>query len=510
MTKTIANWIVTYPYEWGSPIVEPPTQKQLRVNALDPTLVTKVWLHYLTLITDDVFLILTKIAPGTTLYVQDHDNHATFLELRITGAAVDKGAYLEWPVEYVAHGGTVVGNNQDILCAFFGAGPAGSATVPKNLALGIIASVESENSFTLQPGHTDRFSLPPFTATVWPAGSLPDPTNAEIVRVNALAADSFTDVTRQVEETALRNILPGDVIAETLTEGLISTFVAGLPGADGAPGAPGADGADGAPGVPGADGADGAPGPPGPAGADGAGGDPSTIVLTGTLAARPAPGTPGRIYLPTDGNALYRDGGSVWAAHAPLYPITDPALVSWAWVNQGPAVLSGEGGGITIKTDEALGLGESLRCRVTALPTRPFTIIAGVRLGASPASYSSAGILLRESSSGKLVVLRVYGSNDFRWTPSYARFDSPTLITGSYFEGAPGPPEFPLFLCFRDDGTHRWAGFSHDGVNVVIFGKTYNSDFLWADQAGFFIGGPQGDQSGGCFIRLLSWRVTNP
>ncbi|HKE77415.1 MAG TPA: hypothetical protein VKB57_27595 [Acidimicrobiales bacterium] len=41
--------------------------------------------------------------------------------------------------------------------------------------------------------------------------------------------------------------------------------------------------------------------------------DPNTAVdYQGTLAARPAPGTPGRYYFATDNGVLYRDTGTAW------------------------------------------------------------------------------------------------------------------------------------------------------------------------------------------------------
>lgn len=65
-------------------------------------------------------------------------------------------------------------------------------------------------------GHGTRFPAVPFNATVWASGALPDPTNAEIVRVTAISTDTLT-ITRAQEGTSARSIVAGDLIAATIT-----------------------------------------------------------------------------------------------------------------------------------------------------------------------------------------------------------------------------------------------------------------------------------------------------
>jgi microcystin-dependent protein len=61
-----------------------------------------------------------------------------------------------------------------------------------------------------------NFPAAPFNATVWPAGAQPTVSNAEIVRVTAVATDTFT-ITRQTESSANRAIVVGDQIAAGIT-----------------------------------------------------------------------------------------------------------------------------------------------------------------------------------------------------------------------------------------------------------------------------------------------------
>src|ERR1700736_4132634 len=72
-------------------------------------------------------------------------------------------------------------------------------------------------------------------------------------------------------------------------------------------------------------------------------------VTKDVFANRPAAGTAGRIFLPTDGIELDYDNGSVWTAFGPIYPITPPGLISgWTWVNQGGATATQVGGAINL------------------------------------------------------------------------------------------------------------------------------------------------------------------
>lgn len=90
----------------------------------------------------------------------------------------------------------------------------------KNFAIGAVATAPvpaaSGTSLVLTAGHGARFPATPFEATVWPASAMPDPSNAEIVTVTAIAADTLT-ITRQSQSTSARTIVAGDLLAATVT-----------------------------------------------------------------------------------------------------------------------------------------------------------------------------------------------------------------------------------------------------------------------------------------------------
>jgi hypothetical protein len=95
-------------------------------------------------------------------------------------------------------------------------------------------------SLVVTAGQGALFPATPFNCTVWPAGVLPISTNAEIIRVTAIAGDTFTIVRAQEGSTAVA-IAAGYQIANTITvkclddiENSVSafraTFSAGLSG----------------------------------------------------------------------------------------------------------------------------------------------------------------------------------------------------------------------------------------------------------------------------------------
>lgn len=90
----------------------------------------------------------------------------------------------------------------------------------KNFAVSTVATAPvpaaSGTSLVVAAAQGARFPAIPFNATIWPASTQPDPTNAEIVRVTAISTDTFT-ITRAQESSSARSIVAGDQIAATVT-----------------------------------------------------------------------------------------------------------------------------------------------------------------------------------------------------------------------------------------------------------------------------------------------------
>lgn len=90
----------------------------------------------------------------------------------------------------------------------------------KNFAYSLVATAPSPassgTSLVVTAGDGALFPAVPFNATIWPTGSQPTSTNAEIVRVTNIATDTFT-ITRTQESTSARTVVVGDQIAATIT-----------------------------------------------------------------------------------------------------------------------------------------------------------------------------------------------------------------------------------------------------------------------------------------------------
>lgn len=94
-----------------------------------------------------------------------------------------------------------------------------------NFAISAVATAPSPansgTSLIVTAGHGTRFPTAPFNAVVWPSGSSPDPSNAEIVRVTARSTDTLT-ITRAQESSSARTIVVGDQIAAGITRKTVS------------------------------------------------------------------------------------------------------------------------------------------------------------------------------------------------------------------------------------------------------------------------------------------------
>jgi Chaperone of endosialidase len=104
-----------YGYTFSSTLTEPPPDQSVRFNAAHPyTAVTKLWVDYHNSNSEDLYYGWIRVDVGSTVLVQDKDNHTQYAEFTTTGAPVDRGAYVELAVTWKSNG-TALTNNQDCL-----------------------------------------------------------------------------------------------------------------------------------------------------------------------------------------------------------------------------------------------------------------------------------------------------------------------------------------------------------------------------------------------------------
>lgn len=98
-----------------------------------------------------------------------------------------------------------------------------------NFAYSTVATAPSPatsgTSLVVTAGQGALFPAAPFNAVIWPTGAQPLSTNAEVVRVTAIATDTFT-ITRTQEGSSARTVVVGDQIAANITAKVLTDIEA--------------------------------------------------------------------------------------------------------------------------------------------------------------------------------------------------------------------------------------------------------------------------------------------
>lgn len=214
-----------------------------------------------------------------------------------------------------------------------------------------------------------------------------------------------------------------------------------------------------------------------------AGGD---STLTGTDAAKSA-SQDGNLYFPNNGFQIYRDTGAAFAGWGPAYPFTAPVDGDFAWINQGSASVVTTNGGIALLGVATAGA-TNLRIRKKAAPSTPYTITLGFNPNVYPGDFTGCGLLFRQSSDGKVACVRmVHVAANAGFNIHTTKFTDASNFSADYN----GPLRWPighfLFLQISDDGTNRISRVSNDGVNFVQVHSVGRTDFLTANEVGFFV-----------------------
>ena len=240
----------------------------------------------------------------------------------------------------------------------------------------------------------------------------------------------------------------------------------------------------------------------------GAGADPAYALrnVTSTGAAGSEPGSPqaGDLYLPSGGFSVGRYSGSAWEQWGPVFKFADPTTQSFSWVNQSGASETTVGKSLVL-TDTTAG---GLRCRVKTAPSTPYTITAAFLAQLYPVAFPACGLLFRESSSGKLhtwCVEYTTSSSVNYWGAKNNKFTDASTFSASYTADVPIPTGHGgsvFWLRIADNGTNRIVSYSANGVTWTQRHSIGRTDFLTANQVGFFI---VTSASGPSSMTLLSW-----
>jgi hypothetical protein len=202
-----------------------------------------------------------------------------------------------------------------------------------------------------------------------------------------------------------------------------------------------------------------------------------------------ASGVPGFFTLPSGGGAE-----SPW---------TPPLASDFSWVNQGGSVVADDDDdGMYIDNEPETFY--NWRCLVKSVPPAPYSVTVGMIVNSLPVNYVAAGLVLRESSSGKLITLGPFHDQvvyiaGFRWS-------SPTAYSGSYLFSTMGRNFDKIFLRISDDETNRIFAFSNDGRNFIQVYSVSRTNFIDPDQIGVsLLSGQTGYKVG---LKIFHWAQT--
>lgn len=151
-------------YSFSALQVAPPGTNQIRFDAGYPyTAVTTVWMAIVSADGQDVYRGLLIVPTGSTLLVQDKNDHTQYAIFTTTGAPVDHTTYVEFPVVHQAHGSSI-GGGQLVLVQNTGA-PAGAASLTTQQKTRAITVVFGTGSAVITAGLKTYVSCP-YTGTI--------------------------------------------------------------------------------------------------------------------------------------------------------------------------------------------------------------------------------------------------------------------------------------------------------------------------------------------------------
>lgn len=137
----------------------------------------------------------------------------------------------------------------------------------------------------------------------------------------------------------------------------------------------------------------------------------------GSLASRPSASSVGSgyVYYVANSPFYYVSDGTNWKSYFKGLSVSEPNVGSFGWVNQGAASVDVTKGGILLAS--SADAANSFKIYKKAAPATPYTWTVRFSPALTASNFESVGLVLRESSTGKLYVFIVAynltGSNGF-------------------------------------------------------------------------------------------------
>jgi hypothetical protein len=168
--------------------------------------------------------------------------------------------------------------------------------------------------------------------------------------------------------------------------------------------------------------------------------------------------------------------------------MTPPASTAFAWINQGDATVTDITGACVLYGPANASINH--RILKKAVPARPYTITACWRIsGKLWNNYCVAGLCWRQSSDGKLITARLGGSGTT--TIDVGKNSGPTNDITRYVGPSTWLSGYLMWMRIHEDadgGTpQRIVSISNDGINWSVYHTVSRTDYLTADEVGFFV-----------------------
>ena len=196
---------------------------------------------------------------------------------------------------------------------------------------------------------------------------------------------------------------------------------------------------------------------------------------------------------------VYCNGSSTLSYYRNGTALTPPVNGDYSWDNQGTATVDATYGSIMLEGPASSS--DNVRLRYKTAPETPYTITALVRVDTKVINFASAGLAFRQSSDGKIVT---HGWDSP--TPSLVsqKYTNSTTLSATYTQ-VDEPLGQPNLIWFRiaDNNTNRIFSYSFNGTKWTQVHSVGRTDFLTADQVGFFVNPKNATYS--ARIEILSW-----
>jgi len=186
-----------------------------------------------------------------------------------------------------------------------------------------------------------------------------------------------------------------------------------------------------------------------------------------------------------------------------VFSYTAPVLANFSWVNQGTATATQNGNTVFLVAPPVSG--DQYRCLVKSIPSSPTTIT--IWFASSPGfyNYMQTGLVLRESSSGKMVNWAIVMQPSQQQLTA-AKLNSSTSFNAIYSAINIGMRSDGFGLRIRIASGTRYFDYSTDGLNWVNLYSISNTDFITPDQVGFYAN--SNNTTAPAFMSLLSYTET--